>query len=192
MQTLIRCRTYTVCSNQAVPTHRIITVVCTTRGNTPCLQRGYLSNSKHPTSMPQQEKPYLLTSATNDDSNQRAFPQSLISFHFPQKETLHRWLSNMRPMKTFTRLHECTGLSESSVSLRMQRYVSDVHITKTCLFKYSRLPLSRPRLSRITACLEVKIWSLFLHGNQTTGNKILWSNFSSFPLTSGVKLQIHL
>ena len=34
-------------------------------------------------------------------------------------------------------------------------------ITKTRLFKYSRLSLSRLHLSRITAYLEVKIWSLF-------------------------------
>ena len=34
--------------------------------------------------------------------------------------------------------------------------------------------LSRHRLSRITAYLEMKIWSLFKHENLTTGNKILW------------------
>ena len=39
--------------------------------------------------------------------------------------------------------------------------------------KYSRLSLSRPRLSRITAYLEVKILSLFKHGNLI--------NCSSFP-----------
>ena len=32
---------------------------------------------------------------------------------------------------------------------------------RRCKAKYSRLPLSRIRLSRITAYLEVKIWSLF-------------------------------
>ena len=52
---------------------------------------------------------------------------------------------------------------------------------------YSPLSLSRPRLFRITAYLEVKIWSLFKHENLTTGNKILCKrgeiapNFSSFP-----------
>ena len=40
--------------------------------------------------------------------------------------------------------------------------------------KYSRLSLSRLRLSRITAYLEEKIWSLFKHRNLTSGNKILW------------------
>ena len=84
--------------------------------------------------------------------------------------------------------------------------------THTCLFQsrrvfclYSRTSLSRTRLFRITAYLEVKIWSLFEHETMTTGNKIMWkrgeirSNFSSFShyfiyifLTSGVKLHIHL
>ena len=40
--------------------------------------------------------------------------------------------------------------------------------------KYSWLSLSRPRLSRMPAYLEVKIWSLFKHENLITGNKILW------------------
>ena len=42
------------------------------------------------------------------------------------------------------------------------------------LKKYSRLSLSRLRLSRITAYLEEKTWSLFKHRNLTSGNKILW------------------
>ena len=54
---------------------------------------------------------------------------------------------------------------------------------------YSWLSLSRTRLSRITAYLEVKIWSLPKHENLTTGEKycgkeeklLLRSNFSSFP-----------
>ena len=40
--------------------------------------------------------------------------------------------------------------------------------------KYSRLSLSRLPLSRTTAYLEEKIWSLFKHRNLTSGNKILW------------------
>ena len=40
--------------------------------------------------------------------------------------------------------------------------------------KYSRLSLSRLGLSRITAYLEAKIWSLFKHRNLASGNKILW------------------
>ena len=54
---------------------------------------------------------------------------------------------------------------------------------------YSWFSLSRTRLSRITAYLEVKIWSLPKHENLTTGKKycgteeklLLRSNFSSFP-----------
>ena len=53
------------------------------------------------------------------------------------------------------------------------------------LYVYSQPSLSRPHLSRITAYIEVKFWSLFLLGNLRTGNKILWKrgeiNFSSFP-----------
>ena len=41
-------------------------------------------------------------------------------------------------------------------------------------YEYSRLSLSRPRLSRITAYLEEKIWSLFKYRNLTSGNKIMW------------------
>ena len=40
--------------------------------------------------------------------------------------------------------------------------------------KYSRLSLSRVRLSQRTAYLEEKIWSLFKHRNLTSGIKILW------------------
>ena len=53
---------------------------------------------------------------------------------------------------------------------------------------YSWLSLSRLRLSRITAYLEVKIWSLRKHENLTTGikycrkeEKYIRRNFSSFP-----------
>ena len=80
-------------------------------------------------------------------------------------------------------------------------------ISPTAPTGYSRLSLSRPRLPRITTYLEVKIWSLFLQGNLTTGIKILWKRgviapqeqfllfstiFSIYILTSGVKLHIHL
>ena len=46
---------------------------------------------------------------------------------------------------------------------------------------YSRLALSRLRLSRITAYLEEKIWSLFLHRNLKSGNKILWIRGKNAP-----------
>ena len=73
--------------------------------------------------------------------------------------------------------------------------------------KYSWLSLSLPRLSRIAAYLEVKIWSLLKHENLITGNKILWKRGEIAPLgaisplfhnmfnispTSGVRLHIHL
>ena len=43
-----------------------------------------------------------------------------------------------------------------------------------CLSIYSRLSLSRHRLSRRTAYLEEKIGSFFKRKNLTLGNKILW------------------
>ena len=73
---------------------------------------------------------------------------------------------------------------------------------------YSRLSLSRLRLSRITTFLEVKIWSLFLHGNLTTEQVTkycgkeeklliraispLFHNIFNISLSSGVKLNIDL
>ena len=45
--------------------------------------------------------------------------------------------------------------------------------------KYSRTSLSR--LFRITAYLEVKIWSLFYYGIMTTGNKIMWKRGEIAP-----------
>ena len=46
---------------------------------------------------------------------------------------------------------------------------------------YSWLLLSRPRLSRITAYLEDKIWSLPKQENLTTGKKILWKRGEIAP-----------
>ena len=46
---------------------------------------------------------------------------------------------------------------------------------------YSRTSLSRTRLFRITAYLEVKIWSLFKHETMTTGNKIMWKRGEIAP-----------
>ena len=45
----------------------------------------------------------------------------------------------------------------------------------------SWLSLSRPHLSRITAYLKVKIWSLPKHKNLTTGKKILWKRGEIAP-----------
>ena len=47
--------------------------------------------------------------------------------------------------------------------------------------EYSRLSLSRTRLSRVTAYLEVKIWSLFSHRELPKGNKILWKRGEIAP-----------
>ena len=74
----------------------------------------------------------------------------------------------------------CTVNSKCSGNPNKHRHVK---------LKYSCLSLSRPRLSRITAYLEVKIWSLPIHENLTTDGKycrkeeklLLRSNFSSFP-----------
>ena len=82
------------------------------------------------------------------------------------------------------------------------------YINRLTLYRfknYSRLSLSRLRLSRITAYLEEKIWSSFKHRNLTSSNKILWirgeiapdKQFLPFPqyfqyifLTKGVSLHI--
>ena len=47
--------------------------------------------------------------------------------------------------------------------------------------RYNRLSLSRLPLSRTTAYLKVKIWSLFKHENLTSGNKKLWKRGEMAP-----------
>ena len=47
--------------------------------------------------------------------------------------------------------------------------------------RYSQLSLSRLRLSRISAYLEEKIWSLFYHRNLKSGYKILWKRGEIAP-----------
>ena len=61
--------------------------------------------------------------------------------------------------------------------------VDRTHCSLTVITRYSRTLLSQISLSRITAYLEVKIWSLIKHKNLTTGNKMLWKrgDFSAFP-----------
>ena len=55
-------------------------------------------------------------------------------------------------------------------------------ILKLHVCRYIRLSLSRLRLSRITAYLEMKFWSLFKHENLLTGNKILlWKREGAIP-----------
>ena len=68
------------------------------------------------------------------------------------------------------------------------------------IVQYSWLSLSRPRLSRITAYLEVKIWSLPKHENLTTCKKycgkeeklLLFQNIFNISLVSRVQLHIYL
>ena len=92
-----------------------------------------------------------------------------------------------RFQKCFTFLHVIIRLSDCVVQvIRVNLRLKQFHVF--FLFKYSWLSLSRPRLSRITAYLEVKIWSLPIHENLTTDGKcrkeeklLLRSNFSSFP-----------
>ena len=63
----------------------------------------------------------------------------------------------------------------SVTSLRHQYDIIAVMVT------YSQLSLSRLRLSRITAYLEKKISSLFLHRNLKSGYKILWKRGEIAP-----------
>ena len=84
------------------------------------------------------------------------------------------------------------SLSFNDFTIFLIQFISSAngkrHI-KALKSNYSWLSLSRTRLSRITAYLEVKIWSLPKHENLTSGKKycgkeeklLLRSNFSSFP-----------
>ena len=58
---------------------------------------------------PQCVKTYLLTCAPNEDSNQPVHPRSLISLRCSHEESLHPWISEMRPVKILIRLRECSG-----------------------------------------------------------------------------------
>ena len=89
------------------------------------------------------------------------------------------------------------GQKFQSAQFRMEKsrdwIYRDTLYIRLCLLdmriNYSWLSLSRTRLSRITAYLEVKILSLPKHDNLTTSKKycgkeeklLLRSNFSSFP-----------
>ena len=71
----------------------------------------------------QREKMYLITCTPNEDPNQSAHLRSLNSLRCPHEETLHPWLSKMRPVKILIRLHECAVWSESSLDAHVQWYV---------------------------------------------------------------------
>ena len=63
------------------------------------------------------------------------------------------------------------NLHEEEIKTVPHKHLFFLHSINTT---YSRLSLSRLRLSGITAYLEEKIWSLFKHRNLTSGTKILW------------------
>ena len=63
------------------------------------------------------EKKYLLTCAPNEDSKS-ARDQPDLGLRCPHEETLHPWLSKMRPVKILIRL---------------------IDITKTCLYNFDPL-----------------------------------------------------
>ena len=55
------------------------------------------------------EKPYLLTCAPNEDSNQPAHPRSLIRVFVVRIKKKNHWLSQMYPVKIRIRLRDCAG-----------------------------------------------------------------------------------
>ena len=59
-----------------------------------------------------------------------AFSQSGQSFRCPHDDSLHPWLSKIRPVKILISLRECAGWSESWLAARFWRYGSYV------LYKY--------------------------------------------------------
>ena len=62
----------------------------------------------------------------------------------------------------------------------LRQFMSDVK-SDVYIYIYSQLSLSRLRLSRITAYLEEKIWSLVSHRNLKSGYKILWKRGEIAP-----------
>ena len=77
----------------------------------------------------------------------------------------------------------CHELNFATIGIRtMNLVIRNRDTNRLNELQYSRLSLSRPRLSRITAYLEVKIWSLFHHRDLPTGNKILWKRGEIAPL----------
>ena len=78
----------------------------------------------------------------------------------------------------------------SAIRTLQRSGIRGVHMA---VYMYSWLSLSRPRLSRITAYLEVKIWSLPIHENLTSGAiSPLFHNIFNIFLTSKVQLPISL
>ena len=72
--------------------------------------------------------------------------------------------------------------SVKNMSWFLRRWPGLVRCSKWEIWeKYSWHSLAWPRLSRIPAYLEVKIWSLPKHENLTTGKKILWKRGEIAP-----------
>ena len=65
---------------------------------------------------------YLLTCVFNKHSTEPAHLHNLISHHCPHEETLHPWLSKMRPVKILIRLRECAGWSEFLLGRHIRMY----------------------------------------------------------------------
>ena len=94
-------------------------------------------------------------------------------------------------MKGLSSVHEITRQKKQNKKTNKKKNKNKkTHThTHTKIIKIQLLSLSRPRLSRITAYLEVKIGSLPKHEHLTTGKKycrkeeklLLRSNFFSFP-----------
>ena len=73
--------------------------------------------------------------------------------------------------------HVCPNTFFCSTKESREQYL----ILRRGVCNYSRTSLSRTRLFRITAYLEVKIWSLFQHETMTTVNKIMWKRGEFAP-----------
>ena len=70
---------------------------------------------------PQSERTYLLTCASNEDSNKPMHLHSLIRVFVVHMKILHPWLSKIRLEKILISLRECAGWSESSLGVHGRR-----------------------------------------------------------------------
>ena len=79
----------------------------------------------------QRRKTYILIYESNEDSNQPARSCSFISLRCPHQETVHPWLSKMRPVKILISLRIVwlfTGRTLPKVQLQTLRHISDVAV----------------------------------------------------------------
>ena len=94
---------------------RCINVMCPLgihRGSTLAMepQRTFAIEPQHTFAIePEREKTYLLKCAPNNDKSVCPSTQSDQSLLSPHEETLHPWLSKMRPGKILISLCECAG-----------------------------------------------------------------------------------